>query len=347
MIRFSCALLLASVLTGCGSSQRIPEPTPSVKTADTSRYIVEESAWSFNGNAGREYRTPSAIVRTTTDDRIIKGRLPSFVERSVLHYQHAIITLPRPDAPIETYLMGNRSQWEQLTERLLGDRASVYLRIERGGFTAGHRGVFYDIGPRDSFLICAHEGWHQYAHSVLEQPLPVWLDEGIACFMEGFKWDIAAPDTPRFMPWANTERFDQLRTAQSRGDLLSLHTIVSTRPQDLMARNASGDQLLTWYAQSWALVHFLYEAEGGRFRAGLQRMLLDAASGALYPRVEEIVGSAESRLLRSRRIGAGVLSAYYPEYTLSELDLAYQEYIRRITRTGGRDAIVAGRSPAQ
>jgi len=345
MNRDLCVILLASLLAGCGSTPKIPDPTPSVKTADTARYIAEESAWSFNGNPGREYRTPSAIVRTTTDDRIIRGRLPAFVERSVIHYQHAIIALPSPEEPIETYLMGNRSQWEQLTKRLLGDKASIYLQIERGGFTSGQRGVFYDIGPRDSFIICAHEGWHQYAHSVLQDPLPVWLDEGVACFMEGYRWDIAAPDRPRFMPWANTERYDQLRTASSRGQLMPLHALIATRPQDLMASNASGDQLLTWYAQSWALVHFLYEAEGSRFRAGLQQMLLDAASGELITHVERVAGSDESRLLRSRRVGAGVLGAYLPQFTLGELDLAYQDYIRRITRTGGRDAVVAGRSP--
>ncbi|MCA9303661.1 MAG: hypothetical protein KC996_06035 [Phycisphaerales bacterium] len=345
MNRAACMILAAGLLAGCGSTPAIPDPSPSVQTVDTSRFITEESAWSFNGNPGREYRTPSAIVRTTTDDRIIRGRLPAFVERSVIHYQHAIISLPTPDEPIETYLMGNRPQWEQLTKRLLGDKASIYLGIERGGFTSGQRGVFYDIGPRDSFIICAHEGWHQYSYSAFKDPLPVWLDEGVACFMEGFKWDIAAPDRPRFMPWANTERYDQLRIAASRNALMPLHTILTTRPQDLMARNASGDQLLTWYAQVWAFVHFLYEAEGSRFRAGLQQILLDAAAGNLYTRVEHIVGTDESRLLRSRRVGAGVLGAYLPQFTLRELDLAYQDYIQRITRTGGRDAVVAGQSP--
>jgi hypothetical protein len=346
MIRAIGLLLIAGSLVGCAQTQAVDTPSrPS--TADASRFVAEEGEWSFRGNPGRVYYTPNAIVRTTTSDRIIKRRLPTFVERSVIHYQHAITTLPGPVEPIETYLMGNRGQWEQLTTKLLGEKASIYLQIERGGFTAGRRGVFYDIGPRDTFIICAHEGWHQYAYSVLQDPIPVWLDEGIACFMEGFKWDMASPDRPRFMPWANTERYDQLRQANSRGALMPLHTLLTNRPQDLIARNATGDTLLTWYAQSWALIQFLYEGEGSRFRSGLQEILRDSSTGDLYTHIDEVLGQGASRLPRTRRTGAQVLEAYYPEYSLSEMNEAYQQFIRRIVRTGGRDAIVAGRSPEQ
>ncbi len=345
MSRIVAIMLIGGTLAGCAQTQTVDPPLLRPSTGDASRFIAEEGAWSFRGNTGRIYLTPSSIVRTTTNDRLINRRLPTFVERSVVHYQHAITNLPELDEPIETYLMGNRIQWEQLTRALLGDKASVYLRIERGGFAAGHRGVFYNIGPRDTFIICAHEGWHQYAHSVLQDPLPVWLDEGIACFMEGFRWDLASPDRPRFMPWANTERFDQLRQAVSAGSLISLHALVSTRPQDLIARNATGDELLNWYAQSWALVHFLYEAEAGRFRAGLQRMLTDSASASLNDHIDAALGEGSSSRLRTRRIGPEVLHAYLPQYTLAELDHAYQQFMRRIVRTGGRDAVVAGRSP--
>ncbi len=345
MIRCCSLVLLAGTLIGCAQTPSVATPEPRPSTGDALRFIAEEGPWSFRGNPGRVYYTPSAIVRTTTNDRIIKRRLPTFVERSVIHYQHAITTLPPVDEPIETYLLGTRIQWEQLTTAMLDEKASIYLQIERGGFAFGNQGVFYDIGPRDTFVICAHEGWHQYANGALTNPLPVWLDEGIACFMEGFKWDAAAPDRPRFLPWANTERYDQLRLAASAGTLISLHALVSNRPQDLIARNASGDQLLTWYAQSWALVHFLYEAEGSRFRAGFQQMLLDAAAGTLHEHIDTTLGQGSSRALRTRRTGPEILHAYLPQYTLAELDDAYQQFIKRIVRTGGRDAIVAGRSP--
>jgi hypothetical protein len=37
-----------------------------------------------------------------------------------------------------------------------------------------------------------------------------------------------------------------------------------------------------FYAESWAFARFLYDAEGGRYRPALRRMLADAGRGALF-----------------------------------------------------------------
>lgn len=341
------SLLMAIIITGCDSTPvRVPDPDATPATADVGRFVADRRAWSFRGATGWEYHTPNAIIRTTSDDRNILDRLPAFVELSILHYQSDLVRLPRPARTIETYFFDSRRQWAAMTNALMGDRAPVYLSIERGGYSAGHIGVFFDLGPRDSFVIAAHEGWHQYAHSTFNGPLPVWLDEGVACVMEGFRWDEQFPDHPRFMPWANTERFDQLRDAHGTDSLMPIHSLLMLRPQDLIEEGTRSGSTqpaaLVYYAQVWALVHFLREGEGGVYRDALERLLRSCAQGTLRERLS----GEDLRSFNTRRTGAGTLLAFMPEgTTLRQLDEQYQRFITAVVRVGGRDRVVAGQSP--
>lgn len=349
MIARAAIAVVLLTLCACDSApvrDRAEPATP--PTADVGRFVADRQPWTFRGNTGWEYRTPNAIIRTTSDDRKILERLPPFVELSVLHYQSDLVRLPRPGQTIETFFFDNRSQWATMTNALMGDRAPVYLSIERGGYSANHIGVFFDLGPRDSFVICAHEGWHQYAHSTFAGPMPVWLDEGVACVMEGFRWDEQFPDHPRFMAWANTERFDQLRDAYNAESLMPVHALLSLRPQDLIEQGSRSGSTqpaaLVYYAQVWALVHFLREGQGGSYRSGFEQLLTDCASGSLRDR---LTGEA-LRQFNTRRTGADTLLAYLPEgTTLREIDAQYQRFIARVVRVGGRNKIVAGQSPIE
>jgi len=338
------ALVVAAVIgsallpSGCSSSST---PTPTTRAAPVQRFVAARERWSYQGNDGWTYYTPGATIRTTISDRQLLIRIPAFVELSQIHARTALTTLPPTTDPVDTYFLGSRRQWETMTKKLLKDRAGVYLSIERGGFSVGTTGVYYDLGPRDSFTIAAHEGWHQYAHSVMIDRLPVWLDEGIACYLEGFRWDEISPDTPRFLPWANLERYDQLRKAHAAGSLMSLHTLVSNRPQDLMATDKGGARVLTYYAQHWALVHFFREYQGGQYASGLARVLQLTLRGELLENLSE----ADARSMRVRRSGAGVLSIIAPGIPLRELDAQYQQFIRDIVRPGGRNAALSGKSP--
>lgn len=347
MKRALALLLASSTITGCASTPSRDQHEPSAPpTADVGRFVADRQPWSYKGAPGWEYHTPNAIIRTTSTDRKILERLPPFVELSILHYQSDLVRLPRPTETIETYFFQTRGQWATLTQALMGERAPVYLAIERGGYSVNHIGVFFDLGPRDSFVICAHEGWHQYAHSTFAGPMPVWLDEGVACVMEGFRWDEQFPDHPRFMRWANTERFDQLRDAASTDSLMPVHMLLTLRPQDLMeqgARSGSTEPAaLIYYAQVWALIHFLREGEGGIYRNALEQLLQDCADDTFRARL----GETDLRQFNTRRTGAQTLLAYMPQgTTLRQLDSEYQRFIRQVVGTGGRDAIVAGRSP--
>lgn len=346
IFRFTIAAVLLSMCACNSAPTRDRDESATPPTADVGRFVADQQPWTFRGNTGFEYRTPNAIIRTTSDDRKILERLPPFVELSILHYQSDLVRLPRPSTTIETYFFANRSQWVTMTNALLGDRAPAYLAIERGGYSVKHIGVFFDLGPRDSFVICAHEGWHQYAHSTFAGPMPVWLDEGIACVMEGFKWDEQFPDHPRFLRWANTERYDQLRRAYKAQSLMPVHSLLTLRPQDLIAEGARTGSTqpgaLIYYAQVWSLVHFLREGEGGRYRAGFDQLLQDCASGTL---VERLSGQ-DLKQFNTKRTGPQTLLAYLPQgTTLRNLDAEYQRFIARVVSVGGRNRVVAGQSP--
>lgn len=346
MRRASAAIATLALLVGCASEP--PTRGGLTDLGATGRAVVIDSQrWSFEGSPGRIDTTPSFRIYTTGAPNATTDRLPIFLEAALGRYTTALGDLPRPSSRLETYMMGTRAEWERLTQRTMGDNADTYLRIVRGGYAARGRGVYFNIGPRDSFLIAAHEGWHQYTQSTFKQPLPVWLEEGVAVYMEGFRWNPASPDRPEFLPWSNPERFDHLRDAANAGRLLTLGQLVSTTPQQQMRRGS--DDILTYYAQLWALVHFLSAGENAHHAPSLAAILSDAARGRMTRTMAPRLGAARAGRAVSARVGPDALLAYFAESidtpTLRDLESRYEAYVWEIVRTGTRHDIVAGRSP--
>jgi hypothetical protein len=265
------------------------------------------------------------------------------METALTHYTSALLPLPLPQEPMETYFLGTRNQWERVTQRLMGNDAGIYLRIDRGGYSARGRSVFYDIGPRDTFVIAAHESWHQYTQSVFEETLPLAIEEGIATYMEGFRWTGPDRTNAEFLPWRNFERFGQLRDAVAGGILLSLQDLLVTSPQDLLAREGS-QAALRYYSQVWGMIHFLMEGEGGKHKPALLAMVRDAHEGKLSQRVGKGLGERAARTVRMGRRGVDVLSVY-TGLPSEELDGAYQQFLKDVVKTGAGTKVSQGQSP--
>lgn len=308
--------------------------------------------WSFDGDKGLVIRTPHFRVFTTQTDPILINRLPGFLEAAMAHYRTAIpgaagtSPLPLPPIKLDTFVLRTRPQWERLTKQFLGDRSGPYLRIPRGGFAYGGRALLFDIGTQDTMAILAHEGWHQYIQRAFVQPLPIWLDEGIATYMEGHRW--SAPDAgrgslPVFLPWANAERFDALRNSAARNDLLTLSSLMESVPSNLMAPGGDAGDALAYYAQVWALTHFLIEGASGRYREPLSKLLSDAAAGTVSRTVVAVLGTEGARSLATRR-GPAVFLAYFNR-DIAEAEGEYRAFIDLVVQPGSRGPIVEGRSP--
>lgn len=345
-------LLLAAALfalmgttTGPGCATRIdmdgPRPQTDPLTAAEQRRegIIVREPWSFGGDQGEILRTEHYRLFTTATDRRDRERVALFLENALAHYTSNLAELPLPATRMDAYFMANRVEWEQITLRLMGEQGKDLMRIQRGGFAARGIGVYFNIGLYDTLAIAAHEGWHQYTQTAFRNPLPVWLEEGIATYMEGHRWR----DGVVFTPWGNAERFQALRDASNANELFPLGEILNSRPQDHMV---SGDDrpLLRYYAQVWALTHFLIEGENGRHRETLKSVLQDAAAGRLTERLTAAAGERGARAAMATRGGPVIFTALFDD-DLERADREYQAFIARIVRTGGRDAISAGRSP--
>jgi hypothetical protein len=307
---------------------------PGVISAAASPVVTAER-WSFAGAPGTLIRTRSYRLFTTAADLTLVDEMPAFLEGALTHYTTAMGPLPRPTLKLDTFLMGDRPQWERLTRLVMGKDADTYLRIERGGFASGGRALLWTIGRHDTLAIAAHEGWHQYTQRTFRDELPAWLEEGIAAYMEGFVPDPAEPPRPIFLGWANTQRFDQLAAAAERRQLVPLRRLVAQTPQALIGQ--STEATLTYYAQLWALVHFLRDGEGGTYRGRLEGMVSAAAAGRMKPMIAAKLG-------RNGTNGADAFRAYFGA-DFDRIGAEYEAFIAAIIAPGARERIERGESP--
>lgn len=342
----AAALLMTfSMLAGCAHELRTDSSSSGVALGELGPQpvrptpgVLSTEPWSFGGIPGNVIRTEHFRIYTTETDPVLRDRLTHFLEHALAHYRSALVHLPRPPQRLDTYLMDNRPQWLAVTKRLMGAQSEQLSMIQRGGFASRGIGVYYDLGLYDTLAIASHEGWHQYTQRTFRDSLPVWAEEGLATFMEGHRW---AGTTPVFSPWSNIERFEQLRRASAEGRLMTFEQLLDGKPQSFLGH--ADDSMLTYYAQLWALIHFLNEDEGERSSVALRAMLTDAASGRLRQVLAAALGprAGSSSGVRS---GPMVYAAYFGDDLESASD-RYEAFLARVVETGSRDAITSGRSP--
>lgn len=300
--------------------------------------------WTFGKTAGECIDTGTHRIHSTLRDPMIRERMQVFLPAALDHYRSALAPLPEADGPIDVYLFGTRSDWIAYTRERLPEEAAMYEKIGRGGYTIEGDAVLWDIGRWDTFTIAAHEGWHAYSQRILRHALPVWMEEGIACYMEGVRGGVNG-GPPVFMPWRNFERYGELRDVVAQGRLVPLEEFVQGTPQDYLRDGRR--TLLAYYAQAWALVHFLHEGEGGRYRPGLERLLADAVEGRIASTIWESNRAGtrnERRMAIGRQVGPAVLREYFAE-DMTRIAAEYEAFVRELVRRGNGEKIWQGTSP--
>ncbi|MEY3021197.1 MAG: hypothetical protein RIS86_393, partial [Planctomycetota bacterium] len=346
-----CALSVPFALPACRSTiapaarDEAPRAAPAaVAATETRRADPVIEPWTFGEKAGECIDLGTHRIHSTLVDPVIRERMQVFLPTALDHYRAAIVPLPAPDGPIPFYLFGTRTDWLAYTRVRLPQEAAMYEQIGRGGYTIEGDAVLYDIGRWDTFTIAAHEGWHAYSQRVFRHSLPVWLEEGIACFMEGVRGGVDG-GPPTFIPWRNFERFGELRDIVRRERLVPLVDLVQGTPQDFLSNGRS--TLLGYYAQVWALVHFLNEGEGGRYRAGLERLLADAVEGRISSTLWQSSKAGtrnERRLAIGRQVGPAVMREYFSE-DLERISREYEAFVRGLGRRGNGERIWRGERP--
>ncbi len=288
--------------------------------------------WRYAGRDGHLIRTANYRIHTTIRYDSVVDRLPRFMEAALEHYRTAIIDLPPPPEPLETYVFHDREEWEAKTVEVIPRQAGQLRGLGRGGFSTRGIAVLYYLDwsgrSRDTLAIAAHEGWHQYTQRTFRDQLPLWLEEGLATYMEGHRWG-SSDSPPEFNPRRNWERWSTLRSLVRRDRLIPLRDLVSRSPQEFLADGKR--DLLAYYAQVWALTHFLIRHDDGRHLPDLERVLIDAVEGDLVrtivrsPRV--VAAGGRGRALFRSRVGPWLLHAYFTE-DLAAFEAEYEQYCR-------------------
>ena len=311
-------------------------------TVEATPGVMSTEVWKFGAVEGEIIRTAHYRVFTTEKDAALRDRMPRFLEYALAAYRQFAGILPPPPQKLDTYLMDNRPQWEQLTARLMGAEAKDIGNIQRGGFASRGIGVYYDLGMFDTLAIAGHEGWHQYTQRTFRDPLPTWLEEGIATQFEGYGWLGGPSGKPEFRSWSNLERFDRLRELVADDRLMPLTSVLASQPQDFLAETGTG--LLDYYAHVWVLVHFLREDAHGARMPALTRLLADAARGELRTELARVAGATEAARAMASRTGTTVFTTYFGA-DLAAADAAFRAFATAAVRPGGRELITAGKSP--
>lgn len=313
------------------------EVNPNATNAGTVGPIVEP--WTFEGRTGRILITSGHRVHTTIAEQNTLLALAPFLDALVERYRTALGDLPAPDRPMDTFLFAERGEWQNYTREIMKERAALYLNLGRGGYSVRGTAVLFDIdetGYRDTFSIIAHEGWHQYTQVVFQHALPTWLEEGIATWMEGRveRGDGAVV----FDGLANRARLEMLSNALNTGRLIKLTELIERVPQQFLQEgDRHQTRLLTYYAQVWALVNFLYEGENGLYREALERVLQDAADGRIVSTIltsPYIAGQQQRRTMATSVLGPGVILAYFNR-DLAEFDEQFNAYIVELVKRRG------------
>ena len=311
--------------------------------------VPRVNPWKSATRDGHQIDTDHFTLRTTIRNGDLRRFLPNFSERALTQYTTAIVPLPAPSRKLESFIFGTRDEWVKFTQDRLGEDAGAYLGLGRGGYTSKSVAILYDIGPTDTLTILAHEGWHQYSQAVFQQELPVWLEEGVATFMEGYRVD--SEGQPLFAAWRNFERFGELRDAVRREELIPLAELLDGTPQQFLADGR--DRLLTYYAQVWALTHFFAEGANGKYRAALAELLTDAVTGQISQTLEERMSTNADRRTVQRLMSRGgirglpgtlVARGYFSE-NFAEFAAEYDAFVRQICGRGSGEFIWRGVSP--
>lgn len=345
--------VIVVALSGCAGQPEPAQPAPAaMSSAAPARGpspgavspVVATREWRWERVDGLEVDTRHWTIRTSLRSAAFASTLPAFYEAALANFRAGLVPLPAPPKRLQAFVFGTRDEWARYTQHKLGPDASPYLKMGRGGFTTDGEAVLYDIGPRDTLAIAAHEGWHQYSQTTLQSPLPVWLEEGIACFMEGFRQPPGAAQ-PTFLAWRNPERYTELRNSARRDRLVPLRELLDGSPQTFLER--SRDAQLAYYAQVWALVHFLREGEGGRYRAALAELMDDAAHGRVADRIRAcgaIPGGRAREAAARARTGPWLVLAYFDE-DIERFTRGYDRFVGALLESNAWDRVMRGESP--
>jgi len=333
-------IMVVICLAGCLESQsvksstrrRIDTPAGMIEYLQSRRLPALESVevWENEYGPGLKITTANYEIFTTLLEPLMLLQVPGFMESAYRGYNNQ---LPKP---IETrgrftaYLFAKREQWEDFTRGFTGPQADLYCKIKAGAYYLNGVCVSYNIGRERTFSVLAHEGWHQFNSRHFKFRLPSWLDEGIAMLFEASRYDRGLF---YFEPDGNLNRLGALKQTLMKNKMIPLKELIALNPGEVLAANED-DAVMAFYAQSYALVRFLREADYGRRLANYHNLLLDGLRGDWHLSEELRRVAADRNIPLTVRWNRAVGSELFKRYIGDDFSRIEQEYItfcRKIT----------------
>lgn len=307
-----CALLICICRVGCGA----PFATEPIR--------FETKEWSFKGEKGAELRSQNYVIYTTCRMQSFVDVLPAFLENCYRAYFGLLPCSVSQAEPMPTYLFQRRNQWERFTEEFAPARADTYKAIRQGGYSERGTTVSYYGTQSSTLSILAHEGLHQYLESTERHRIPAWVNEGLACYFESFKFD-PMTGTSLHDPENNNLRRPRLREAVVTESLIPLREVLATNAGHAVQENRRYVQAC--YGQWWSLTLFLLRPESENpYHSGYQSMLAELGSDAMHRRARAyLAADSEGEI----SFGEAVFRAYITE-DLERFDTEYRRYLTEL-----------------
>ncbi len=298
---------LVAVLAGC-QSQR----------SETFVHY-QTKPWPLKRHKGVILESEHYKIYTTTTDPIFHKAMMTLAETQ---YRRFASTLKiRPKEKMKVYVFANTTQWIAFTRANLGSWAKDMIRIRSGGYTSGRLAAFYYLGRYPTLTVLAHELFHLYLNCAGGNNIPVWLNEGLACWFESNEWD---GDKLICTPGKNLFRQQQLRGAINSGTLFPLKKLLTTVPRKELKKSYA--RMLTYYAQVWALMKFLFDPASGQWHKNFEQLIADIGSKNIRLRTSGYLTTKQA----SEHIPfAEAVFRAYIEDDLNKFDASFRDYIEK------------------
>lgn len=325
-MRIKTVLLLMaalSTLAGCENQKLATGPT---------RYpiVIDAENRPWPDTEGQLLVTNHYRIYTTIRRPPLVKYLPGLMEAAHKQYLNLTGLADRPSAKrMPMYVMATRPEWAALTTSRLGKRAELVLSITAGGYCYAGVCVLWDIGPRATLSVAAHEGLHQFFSHRLKQSLPMWFEEGICVLAEGHQIN---KGSLMFTPEKNPGRITALRTA-----IVNRHWVETPRLLPMDAGDAVGtgiaEKAIGYYGQVWALALFIRSVP--EYNKGMQRMIADAQDGQIHVALK-LTADALAKLKRhGRAYNRTIATPLFKHYICDDLERFEIEYLAFARKLAG------------
>jgi hypothetical protein len=301
------AILTAAILfhSGCAGAAKPPE------------VAVEQREWTSPVKTnGVQLLTEHYDIRTTVEDTLLRDYLPTFMETCWTEYAKLVPAAKPRSERLVVYVFGRRPEWAAFTKGFVPAQSETYLHIHSGGYMdqATATAVLFEIGRDRTLSLMAHEGLHQYLAGHLSEPVPPWLNEGLATQFEDFDLDGARPI---FRPERNLMRKNSLRESLSVDNgLIPLPELLGMDAGRAVTK--TGQTARGYYAQIWATILFLRTSP--QYRDGFARLLGDAGT----PRLRQNLSAYRAATPAAANMSQGEI--LFRQYVTEDLEAFGDEF---------------------